>query len=83
VADLRGNQTGSVVTFRWVRLDADGGERELVSRDVTIESGNSWVYGSFFYNGLTPVGRYRVDISFDGVPAGSREFSVAAGSAFG
>lgn len=83
VADLRGNQAGSVVTFRWVRLDGQGGERELVSRDVTIESGNSWVYGSFFYNGLTPVGRYRVDISFDGVLAGSREFSVAAGSAFG
>ncbi len=83
VADLRGNQGGSTVTFRWVRVDGNGQEHEATSRDISIASGNKWVYGSFFHNGLTPTGRYRVHVYFDGVHAGSRDFQVVAGSAFG
>ncbi|MCC6130445.1 MAG: hypothetical protein IT186_11000 [Acidobacteria bacterium] len=83
VADLRGNQSGSTVTFRWVKVDSNGVERDVTSRDQTIQPGNTWVYGSFYYKGLTPTGRYRVHVYFDGILAGTREFRVVAGSSFG
>lgn len=83
VADLRGNQAGSTVTFRWVKVDSSGAEREVTSRDQTVNPGNTWVYGSFYYKGLTPTGRYRVHVYFDGILAGTREFTVVAGSSFG
>lgn len=83
VARLRGDQGGSTVGFRWVKIDADGDEHEVTSYDAPIEHGNTWVYGSLYYTGLTPTGRYRVEIYFDGAYAGSRELEVVAGSSFG
>jgi hypothetical protein len=82
VVDLAGEQGGSVVTFRWVKLNG-GGEKVVVTRDITIEPGATFVYGSLYYSGLTPTGDFRLDVSFDGEYAGSIEFTVVAGSSFG
>lgn len=82
VVDLVGEQGGSVVTFRWVKLTASG-EKVVTTRDITVEPGSSFVYGSLYYSGLTPTGDYRLDVSFDGDYAGSLDFTVVAGSSFG
>lgn len=83
VADLGGVRAGSAMTFRWWKIDADGDASPVISRDVDIESGAGYVYGSLYFTGLTPTGDYRVDVYFDGDFAGSLEFTVVAGSSFG
>lgn len=83
IAELGGVRGGSSVTFRWFKIDADGDETPVTSRDVDLEGGATYVYGSLYYTGLTPLGDYRVDVYYDGDFAGSLEFRVVAGSSFG
>ena len=83
VLDLSGARGGSTVTFRWVKFDHDGDEKSVLSRDVDIEGGSTWVYGSLYFTGLTPTGDYRVYVYYDGTLAGTHDFEVVAGSSFG
>lgn len=82
VIDLAGARGGSSVTFRWVKIE-DGIEEPVLSRDVDVEGGSGWMYGSLYFTGLTPKGDYRVYVYYDGELAGSHDFEVVAGSSFG